>query len=91
MKKNIVHIIILLLISCVLFVTLLILPYKYEWDPNLKQINDSAVDVLKMFYIILLFPNIIGLSISKYRKQKILYLYIGITLFVFYKLIKTFF
>ena len=91
MKKHLIHLIILLLTSGILFFTLLISPYRYEWEPVLKQVDDDAVLVLRCFCILLLLLNTIGLYVSALKKQKIIYLYSTVALFVAYKLAKTFF
>jgi membrane protein YdbS with pleckstrin-like domain len=90
-KNNIVHIPFLVVIVLLLFVTLIISPYKYEWEPGLKQINDDTVLVLRLFLVLLISLNLGGAAYAQQKKQKIKYLYLVIFLLAGYKLLKTFF
>jgi hypothetical protein len=91
MKNNILHIVIFVLIAIILFATLLISPYNYEWEPDLKQINDDSVLVLRFFLILSITLSITGLLISIKRIPKFKYIYIGLILITTYKLLRTFF
>ncbi len=92
MKANkIIHSVIITLTAILIIVSLLISPYKYEWEVELKQINDNSVLVLRLIYIILMAINIGGIFLILKSKTKFRCAYFFLLMFICYKLIKTFF
>ena len=86
MKKNI-HLFVILLIVIGYFFSLLISPYKYEYDIELKQPNDDSILVLRLIYLILLGLSGVGLYLANVKKQNVIYLYVLIIFFIVFKVI----
>jgi hypothetical protein len=90
MKKT-VHFFIVLLSLFLIFISMMMSPYKYEWSPETKQINDDSTLVLRILYFFLMILNIAGYLYATKEDQKIRYFYFCMMLLFCYKLIATFY
>ncbi len=77
-------------VTLILF-SLVLSPYKYEWEPELKQINDNSVLVLRLIYIILLLALGVGFYLARNNKVWVKSFYLVLFTFTVYKLISLFF
>lgn len=76
-KKLIIFLIITIYILNIL-ILLFLSPYKYEWDEEIKQINNDTIDVLKGIY----FTFLIIISLLIIFIKNALHLYWKILLFI---------
>ena len=91
MGNKITHSILLGIIIILTCISFLLSPYDYEWEPELKQIDDDSVLVLRVIYFLMIIVAVSGLFISVKAKQKIKFIYLLFLLFLCYKMIATFF
>jgi hypothetical protein len=91
MKIKVLNIVIILIILFLLFLSILVSPYKFEYEPELKQVNDSSVLVLRFFYILIMLLNIVGVFISKLKRKIFLSFYVITFIFVFISFVKLFY
>lgn len=77
-KRQIIHHSFLVsIIIILLFLTLLISPYKYTWDDSMKQLSDDNILVLNLISTVIGVLSVVGFIYSKeqqYKKMCIAYL-----------------
>lgn len=86
MRNYIPHIVLFALILPMLFFALLVSPYKYEWEPELMQVDDDAVSFLRLCSALLFVPAIVGIWFAFKKQQKIKYFYLIVLVTVCFKL-----
>jgi hypothetical protein len=92
MKANkVIPILILTVGGIMLLWSLMVSPYKYEWEPILRQRDDDAIDVLRVFYPFLLIVFTGGFLMARLNsKTWVKCAYIAALVMVFYKLLEVF-
>jgi hypothetical protein len=84
MKRTVATFILMTVVLLLIIITFFISPYKYEWNPKLKQVSD-LIDVLRLFYILALLFLVLVFFINKNGK---LWIKISVGILVVYCLIK---
>jgi hypothetical protein len=92
MKANkVIPVFVLIVGSLVLLWSLMISPYKFEWEPLLKQRDDDAIDALRVFYPVLVIVFTAGYLIAKANSRAWVNCgYFTALVIVFYKTLEVF-
>jgi hypothetical protein len=92
MKANkVIPIFILTICGLVLLWSLRISPFKFEWDPVLRERNDDGILVLRTLYCFLMVAFGAGLFVARVNsKGWVKCFYIGALVMVFFKILEVF-
>ena len=86
-KAKIISLISLGLVILILFVlSLLLSPYKYEWDNTIKQIDEDALLVSKFINFAIIFLSLISGIIVITLKKKLVLIYVIIFIYAVVRL-----
>ena len=92
MNSKTVHVVIICVIMLIMvFFSIFITPYAYEWDSMLKQVSSDKLLVLKLVWILIFVTNIVCSFVVKSQKNFFLIVYLMLSLFSLIKLSWLFF
>ncbi|WP_341840163.1 hypothetical protein [Chitinophaga caseinilytica] len=81
------HIFLIVAAGFLFFITLVISPYKYEWEPELKQLDEDSVVFLWFVYGALTPLLMVGFFVARRYKQAISWVYVLLLLVAVWRMI----